>query len=573
MKIRVISVFLVLVFLFLLMPIPMQTSAAALTEQEMEEQIRTIFRRSQNASGRKSFNGYCGTLVSWQLYYLGIEQTSRLRDGKDHFDVYRGQTTTSGGYHVETYAAPQYNLRTALDAITNGGKENAYNLLVGFHKTNTAAGKIYGHALIIHAILDGRVYFVECFDASVSGRHWPEGQAISCTIEEFCQYYSRWTVFEGVAHFGVKTYAELCREYPCNMEAMALKDTVLYEEPGDPGVNDPQVSGNVISGQWLQITGLYETPNGKYWYWVDCGDRTGYVVAEDLSAEKVSVSDVSIAKLRVPTNIHKGYSFVVQGTVSTDLSRLDSVTVTVNSGDNSYGGTAPATDGQVQLNHSNINKNLPFRKMPVGNYTLTIQADLTNYVLENGEAAAKSATVTLYQSQFQVVNDWNKYCIVKFDGNGGVAQMDQLVVAKETAIGDLPTALKSGYAFAGWALDEAGTEPVDENAAFTGDTTLYAQWNVGHAGEGGWHHTENGSHYCDGQTAAEGWFEYEGLYFYQYADGTLATGWAWIDGGLRYFNAAGALVTQLQGADGRVYCLTQGEGLLGWSIQSGEETQ
>ena len=573
MKIRVISMLLVLVFLFLLMPIPVQTTAAALTGQEMEEQIRSIYRRSLSATGRRSFNGYCGTMVSWELYYLGIEQTARPRNGNDHYDAYRGRYTTTGGYQIEHYPAPQYTLRTALNAITNDGTKDAYNLLVGFQKTNTAAGAKYGHAVMIHAVLDGKVYFVECFDSSFGGQFRPEGETIVCTIDEFCRYYEHWTQFEGVAYFGVKNYAQLCRKYPCHMEALVVKDTAIYEEPCDPGVNDPQAAGNAISGQWLEITGLYQTPNGKYWYGVDCGDRTGYVEAENLSAEKVSVSDVSIAKLRVPTNIHQGYSFVVQGTVSAELTQLDSVNVTAHSNTEGYGGTANANYGQVQLSDPAIDGCLPFRTMAAGTYTLTIRANLTNYVLENGEAVAKPATVTLYQSQFQIVTDWNSYCKIKFDGNGGVSQLDQLVVATETAVGKLPTALRSGYAFAGWALDAAGTEPVDENAVFSGDATLYAQWTEGHTGEGGWHHTENGSHYCDGETVTEGWFEYEGLYFYQYADGTLATGWAWIDGGLRYFNAAGALVTQLRGEDGRVYCQNQSEGLLGWSIQSGEETQ
>jgi hypothetical protein len=46
-------------------------------------------------------------------------------------------------------------------------------MVVGFQKTNTAAGSIYGHALVVHAILDGIVYFVECYDSAVGGRYWP----------------------------------------------------------------------------------------------------------------------------------------------------------------------------------------------------------------------------------------------------------------------------------------------------------------------------------------------------------------------------------------------------------------
>ncbi len=574
LKIRVISAFLVLVLVFVLLPLPVQTSALAVTVPEIEEQIRTYYKRSLSASGRKNFNGYCGTLVGWQLYYLGIETKAVARHGKDHFDAYEDETHSSGGYGVETYsAADKYTLRTALSAITKDGTENAYNLMVGFQKTSTSAGSIYGHALVVHAIIDGRVYFVECYDAYIGGKTFEEGQAVSCTIEEFCAYYERWTVFEGIAYFGIKTYADLCKAYPCHMEAMVLKDTLIYDEPGDDGVNQPQADRSAVSGQWLEITGLYKTPHGKFWYKVNTSGKAGFVEAEELLPKEISVTDIAMTKLKVPTNIRKGKSFVVEGTVSAGLTQMNSVTVTAGAGDVLYVGTGKASGGSVKLSTSSINNKLLFRKMPIGSYDLKIEAEVTNYVVENGEAVAKTETVTLYQSQFQVVSSIDQYCTVKFNGNGGVPLIDQTVVEKQLAVGELPTAMRSGYAFAGWALDKEGTKPVDANTVFTASTTLYAQWVTGHTGEGGWHHTENGSHYCDGETAAEGWFEFEGLYFYQYPDGTLATGWAWIDNCLRYFNSAGALVTQLEGEDGRVYCMNEEDGLLGWSIQPEEETQ
>lgn len=573
MKIRVISMLLVLVFLFLLMPVPLQTSAAVITNEQMEEQVSTIYRRSLSGSGRRNFNGYCGTLVSWQLYLLGVEAVMRPRNGNDHYDAYRGRYTTTGGYSIQHYPAPQYTMRSALNAITNNGTQDAYNLLVGFQKTNTAAGMKYGHALVIHAILDGTVYFVECFDSSVGGVFRSEGETIVCTIDEFCRYYEHWTQFEGVAYFGVKNYADMCRRFPSHMEALVVKDAAVYEEPCDPGVNDPDAWADVLAGQWVEITGLYQTPNGKYWYAVEWKGQTGYMEAETLSPEKFLTSDVTLSKLRVPLNIHVGYSFVVQGMVTSTLTQLDSVNVSAHTSTGGYGGTAEANYGSVQLSTPAIDSCLPFSRMEAGTYTLTVRASVTNHVLENGQPVAKSAWVVLHQSQFQMVTNWNTYYKIQFDGNGGEAELDQLAAAPETAVGMLPIARRSGYAFAGWALDAAGTEPVDKNTVFTSDTTLYAQWTEGHTGEGGWHHTENGSHYCDGETAAEGWFEYEGLSFYQYADGTLATGWAWIDGGLRYFNAAGALVNELRGEDGRVYCQDQDAGLLGWIIQSVEEAQ
>ncbi len=571
MKIRVISALLALLLLLSLMPVPMETSAAAITAAEIEQQIRTAYKRSLSASGRSNFNGYCGTLVSWQMFCLGIDRRVYANDGKRQFDAYSAMETTSGGYRVKAYPASRYTLRQALNTITSNGTVDAYNMIVGFEKTNTTAGAIYGHALVVHAILDGVVYFVECFDASIAGRYWPEGAAISCTIDEFCQYYDRWTVFDGVAHFGLKTYADACREYPASFQAMVTANALVYQEPGDPGVYDPESYASVITGQWLQVTGLYMTPQGKYWYRVNCADRTGYIEAEKLVMDRIRYDDIQITSLRVPANLHKGYSFVVRGNVTAEASQVDSVNVSISTADGQlmHAGSAAQKNGTLSLNVSSINNNLPFRKMAAGTYYLTVDASVTNHVLEGGSVVTRTDTVQIHRSQFRVVTDWNRYYTVSFHGNGGTASTDQMVVAKGGALGALPTAQRSGYAFKGWSLDQAGSQTVTAETVIAENTTLYAQWTEGHGGNGGWQQTENGNHYCDGHQVTEGWIYYQDMYFYQYADGTLATGWAMIEGNLRLFNAAGVLITELQGEDGRVFCLNA-QGLLGWSIQTEE---
>jgi len=571
-KIRVISMLLAIVLVLVMLPAPVSVDAAAPTVTEIQKQIRTMYLKSLSASGRQNFNGYCGTLVSWQMFCMGIDRKIYAADGKDQFDQYSKMERTTGGYRVTSYPASKYTLKEALNAITNNGTVDAYNMVVGFEKTNTAAGSIYGHALVVHAILDGIVYFVECYDSAVGGRYWPEGQPISCTIDQFCTYYDRWTVFDGIAYFGLKTYAEMCEEYACNMQAMVTENTTVYDEPGDPGIHDANAAMSVIAGQWLHVTGLYKTPYGKHYYRVTFGEEIGYVEAEKLTMESLCAKDLTIKSLRVPVNVHKGYGFVVQGSVTGDVSQIESVSVTVRSEDGQiqHSGSAQPKNGKTTLNSSTINNALPFRKLPEGNYELSIDATVTIHVLEEGVITAKTDTVQLHSSRFKVVTDWGKYYCVNFNGNGGEALIDQIGVAKGSAVGTLPTAKRSGYAFAGWALDAAGAKPVTEETVINANTTVYAQWTEGHAGEEGWQHTDGGSHYCGGESAVEGWVTFDDLHFYQYADGTLATGWAWIDNGLRYFNAAGVLITQLQGADGKVYCLDT-DGVLGWSIQT-EET-
>ena len=568
MKLRVISLLLVIAMTLVLLPAPV--TAVATTPQEIIQQIRTTYKRALSGSGMSSFNGHCGGMVSWQTFCLGIDKKVYACNGNDQFDLYNAMEKTTGGYSIKTYPVSQFSLLDALNAITQNGTQDAYNLIVGFQKTNTEAGRKYGHALFVHAIIDGIVYFMESYDATVCGRYYPEGQAISCTIEEFASYYSGRMVFEGVVYFGLKTYADLCTYYSCTMKAMAVADGVIYEEPGDPGVNEPEAVDTLVSGQWHTVTGLLQTPNGKYWYEIQENNRYRYVEAEKLTMGSPDTSGLSLTGLKAPGSLRKGYGFTMGGNISSQYSTLRDVRVSVYSADTPdtplFSAAMEINGKSASLSKSKLNNALTFRKLPVGTYELYLTVEMEIHVLDAGQVTKRIEQVELWNGQFLVVNDWNTYPVVKFDGNGGVPELDQTVVTKNATIGSLPTAQRSGYAFAGWTLDQAGTVPVTAETVLKKNTVLYAQWKPGHSGQGGWQETDNGWHYCAGDFPVEGWIQFGDLLFYQYSDGTLAKGWVWIDQNLRYFNAAGALITHLDGHSGMGFDvqLDSETGAFGW---------
>jgi len=575
-KLRVISLLLVIAITLVLIPAPV--TAVATTPTEIIQQIRTAYRRAISGSGMDSFNGYCGTLVSWQTYCLGIDKRVELCDGNEQYDRYSGLSKTSGGYSVKTYPASKYSLCDALNAITLNGTQDAYNLLVGFQKTNTAAGQVYGHAVFVHAIIDGIVYFVECYNAYLGGRYYSEGEPMSCSISQFSDYYDRWTVFDGVVYFGLKTYADLCSYYSCTMKAMAVADGFIYEEPGDPGIHEPEAVDQLVTGQWHNVTGLLKTPNGKYWYEILVNNHYRYVEAEMLTMGSLDASGVSVSGLKMPGSLRKDYGFTLSGTISSQHSTIRDVRVSVYSAD------APDTpllsaamdvNGKsASLSQSQLNNALTFRKLPAGSYELRLSVELEIYVFDGNEVTTRVEQVELWNGQFLVVSDWNTYPTVKFDGNGGSPKLDQMVVVKNATIGSLPAAERSGYAFAGWTLDKAGTMLVTPETAITKNTTLYAQWSPGHSGDGGWQETEDGWHYCAGDSPVEGWIPFGDLRFYQYSDGTFAKGWVWIDQNLRFFNSAGALITHLDGQAGMEFDvqLDGGLGAFGWLASGNQPT-
>lgn len=567
-----IALFLVIVLVALLLPTP--AYGVATSAEAIQQQIRTTYSKAFQLNNYTSFNGWCATLVNWQTYLLGIDTVKYGCDGKDEFDLYSKMTMTTGGYRVKSYPASQYTLRQAFDAITCGGTVDAYNILVGFQKTNTEAGQIYGHAVFLHAVIGNTVYFTECYDSGIDGRYWAEGSPISCSVEEFCRYYNAWTVLDGVVYFGLKTYADMCRQYTTSLDTMTLTRTNVMYEPVDAGVNDtdPLVNGVIGKGEIIRVTELLQTPGGSYWYGVESAGLRGYVPAGNL----VSLGGGEIAaaeNMKVPTSLHIGNGFVLGGTVSAKNGSLQQVVVEVYSGEGAnktvhFSAAVDNAGSRFSLNTPAIDNKMTFRSLPVGTYRLAVRATVAGYAYEGGQLLIKEETAELWNSEFRVADNWGKHHTVTFDPNGGSCGTDKTAIAAGQSVGTLPIAQRPGHTFVGWY---AGDVLVTEQTLVTADMTLTARWIADGGEYTGWLQTENGWTYLENGSFVSGWFTADGVSFYRYGDGTVPTGWTELDGKLYYFSTLGGAQTGWMELDGqRYYLLENGAAADGW-VQIGEK--
>ena len=168
--------------------------------EDLKEQIRSVYKKAKNASRVKSFKGKCGKYVNRQLVILGINTKYIGSNGNRAFDIYKNKKETTGGYRITTYPAKQYTLRAALEAIEREDP-HARNILVGFQKGTSKAGKRYGHVLFIHGIENGCVYFSDSFAQTVNGKRYSEGEPIVCSVAAFAKLYKKYKL-DGVIHFG-----------------------------------------------------------------------------------------------------------------------------------------------------------------------------------------------------------------------------------------------------------------------------------------------------------------------------------------------------------------------------------
>ena len=169
-------------------------------------QIEDTYQEAKKLGRRSSYKGYCGAYVANQLVALGINTSRLSADGKRTYDIYRNMDCTTGGYTVIAYGAKEYSLREALTAIMDRDP-NACNILVGFEKSTSTAGKKYGHVLFIHGVRGGKIYFSDSCARTIEGVKYQEGEPIVCSLGAFLDQYSKCKL-DGVVHF-VKREMEL----------------------------------------------------------------------------------------------------------------------------------------------------------------------------------------------------------------------------------------------------------------------------------------------------------------------------------------------------------------------------
>lgn len=450
-----------------------------------------LYRNCLKAAGRSTFHGRCGLATSYQLWQLGINLELEVHDGNKQFDSYYHRGITDGGYHVEVYDGAIYTLVDALNLISQNGTRPVRNILVGFQWTSTEAGATYGHACVINAIQDGTVYFTESFDYAM-GRM--EGKAVTCTIEEFGEFFADWTTYEGLIYFGTKQYVDSCQSYPTDLYVQLRFDSSLRSQPCLLGQNDCMRLRSLPAGELLHATGVYINDDGDLFYQIDDGGVTGYVSANAVYRFQRNAPKVSLQNGNVPVSMNLGKAPVLAGQVRVTGGQLTQLRleVTNQGGEVSRQVLVECTGENGDL--AQLNEPLELHTLGAGSYMLTLIADVVSPTVENGVLHMDRASQVLLQQPLCVDCD----------------------------VPELPVQESS-----------APEDTTDQNGWFLKD--------------GIWYCYENGK-------PCTGWATRIGVSYYLQDDGAATTGWRQECGEKRYFSATGALCNGwFTTADGTYY--------------------
>ncbi len=561
----------VLLFAILVSVAPPQKAAAASTDAKVQEVVQTVqdvYRGSQQGAGRYSFFGYCGTMIAWHLYLLGITDRVRLGDGKDFFNYFYGHEYSSGGFPVKAYPSWEYSLYSALNAITANGSQDAYNILVGFERTPSQAGSLYGHALVIFAIIDGIVYFNQSYGSYLYGVYYPEGGTIALSIVDFCNLFSG-DVLDGVVYFGRKSYSESCTYYPANLDAQITESTHMYTEPClDTTDERSKILRPLQPGEPVRVTGLYLNPLGEYWYQVEEENKIGYVPAQLTRVLTMRYDDVSLRDASVAQELRQGQNANIGGSIYAAHNRICTVRAQIFAMDGKelthvMSGTHSLDARRYQLYRSELDYQLDFRGLQPGTYRLELAVVVGNYYFADGELQTQWKTIKLWRSDFKVVHQLGSTYHVKFDAAGGTAALNQANVSIGDRLKELPQATRPGYVFEGWYNAEGIR--FTSRTVIAESTTLYARWKVDETATG-WYLIDGNWAYLEEGVAKTGFIRSEGSTCYIQEDGTLATGWLELEGKLYYFYPSGVMhMGWMDREEGRSYFTANGAAT-GWMV-------
>ena len=480
-------------------------------EQQIRDRITDFYWKILRVSGQYTLEGWCGLMAGWELYLLGVTKHPMTYNGNDQFDVYRKMDTTDMGYKVQAYPMPKFTIEESLNTITRCGTMDAYNLLGGFQQTRTAAGQLWGHVNIIHAVLDGTVYYTEGFDTPYGLK--PE-EAQVCSIAEWAEFYDMWASFEGMVHFGTKAYLDFCTYYPADLFLVTKAPVQLWTQPGG---EEAKPLRTALAGEKLHAIGIYENPEGKLYYQLQ-DDGICYITPENTQPWQYYYEDISLQGLVLPQTLEQGTDFEVAGKLYGYNKHFDQIGLQILSSD----GTMPVEylwekdSCFFDLGQKTIQKTIDFSKLEPGSYTARFFARAVNHSIASGKVEQQTKTFTLATQGFTV-------------GEGFTAPTPQAQEVISPAVTE------------GWHYEEGGWRFYEAGAPRTG-------WL-----------RENGLSYYlkpDGM-AATGWEKIHGAYRCFTPTGAMITGWLDTDAGRMYLLRNGVAATGWFEIEGVLYCFSQ----------------
>ena len=206
-------------------------------------------------------------------------------------------------------------------------------------------------------------------------------------------------------------YLGKCEDYPSSGTVTVQNDTMLRTHPCDIEAYEKSEDVALVSAQTeLCVTGVCKNTEDQLWYEVSYGDQKCYVKAQAVADFTADFGSVTVSDVSAPVNTKKGSGFPVKGTVSSDTLPLTKVGAYIYEGaqvtDTPYMTSEEGVSEKFtySIYGSAVDNNLTFGKLPVGDYTYFLGAEVTNYYVAEDAIQAEPLMVRLHQNTFRVTS-------------------------------------------------------------------------------------------------------------------------------------------------------------------------
>ena len=528
-------------------------------EEELQQQLVTMYQDILVRTEKESLSGFCATLVSWELFLSGVSGEFLRGDGKDQYDNYKDMEKTAGGYYVLPFSAEEYTLKEALLAITQNGTRDVGPVLIGFEKTRSPEGALYGHTVFIGGIIEGNVYYVESNDYTVAGVEYAEGTPVVCTIDQFAYQYSGWTTFEGAIEFSQTRYREECEYIPTDVYIRTDAVTELRTEPCLAEVSPwSRHVRSVRMREMFHVNALVRDTEGSYWYQT-AGENPLYLSVENTSLAYSDYSGTEVQEITVPAAVESGSDFLLSGMALAGGSTFRMVRAQVFSGRAGEGTLVKNAAFMVdtpEFELKKLAKELQVRDLEPGVYNVVISAIVRNTFLRDGEMKYRSKLVDLWTAEFQVLAPEGEepsvvLLPVILDPQGGSCAAQQILVEPDSQSAPALVPQRAGYRFEGWRQADADEDRESDTAS------MYACWSVDSTGLQGWYYADGLWRCYEDGKAVTGLVSLDGITYCLDSNGTFHTGWLVYNNKSYYFFENGAAACGILTIDGEQYVFDQ----------------
>lgn len=204
-------------------------------------------------------------------------------------------------------------------------------------------------------------------------------------------------------------YLGKCEDYPSSGSVTLKGDTMLKTDPCTAEVYEGSLDVALVSaGEVLTVTGVCLNTEGQFWYEICWQEANCYIPAEAVGDFFADFGSVTATNISAPKNTVKGSGFPIKASINSDTLSLTRVGAYVFEG-MSVSAAPYMTSEDKPVNKytytvygSIVDNNLTFGKLPKGNYTYLLTAEVTNYYILDGALVSDPLVIRLHQNTFTV---------------------------------------------------------------------------------------------------------------------------------------------------------------------------